>query len=447
MSIKSLIKSFTPAFALSAYHLSLAFLAALWYRFPSESMIVVGVTGTKGKSSTIFMLSRVLEEAGVKVAVSSSLMFKIKENEWLNPYHMTMSGRFKLQQFLYQAKQAGCTHAIIETTSEGIRQHRHCFINFDVAVFTNLSPEHIEAHGGFENYKRAKGQLFAALASSGKKTIAGRPVEKISVLNFDDENVDYYFNFHADKKYGFSTDGKRAAAKEKGALCFSASELKSAADGTSFNLEGENFTMPLLGDFNIYNAVCAAVTAKSLGVDFSAARSALRKIEEIAGRMKFINSGQKFTAVIDLAHTPSSFEAVFKAAGLIKKPHGRIIAVFGSAGGGRDKWKRPEMGKIAARYADYIILTNEDPYDENPAVICGAIEEGVKAANFVGVLETIYDRKKAIARAVNVARWNDLVLFLGKGTEQTMVVGEESIPWDEQAEVLVTIKDMLYDRK
>jgi len=163
--------------------------------------------------------------------------------------------------------------------------------------------------------------------------------------------------------------------------------------------------------------------------------------------MKFINSGQKFTAVIDLAHTPSSFEAVFKAAGLIKKPHGRIIAVFGSAGGGRDKWKRPEMGKIAARYADYIILTNEDPYDENPAVICSSIEEGVRAGNFVGVLETIYDRKKAIARAVNIARWNDLVLFLGKGTEQTMVIGEESIPWDEQAEVLVTIKDMLYDRK
>ena len=447
MFLKSLIKSITPAFALSAYHLSLAFMAALWYRFPSESIIVVGVTGTKGKSSTIFMLSRVLEEAGVKVAVSSSLMFKIKENEWLNPYHMTMSGRFKLQQFLYQAKQAGCTHAIIETTSEGIKQFRHKFINFDVAVFTNLSPEHIEAHGGFENYKRAKGQLFAALASSGKKSIGGRAVEKISVLNFDDENVDYYFNFHADKKYGFSADGKCAAAKEKGAACFSADDLKSAADGIGFNLEGESFTMPLLGDFNIRNSVCAAVTAKSLGVDFPVARPALRKIEEIAGRMKFINSGQKFTAIIDLAHTPSSFEAVFKAAQTIKKPHGRIIAVFGSAGGGRDKWKRPEMGKIAARYADYIILTNEDPYDENPAVICGSIEEGVKVADFAGVLETIYDRRRAIERAVNIARWNDLVLFLGKGTEQTMVVGEESIPWDEQAEVLISIKNMLYDRK
>src|SRR3989304_7897182 len=239
MSIKSLIKSFTPAFALSAYHLSLAFLAALWYRFPAECMIVVGGTGPKGKPSPIFMLSRVLEEAGVKVAVSSSLMFKIKENEWLNPYHMTMSGRFKLQQFLYQAKQAGCTHAIIETTSEGIKQFRHKFINFDVAVFTNLSPEHIEAHGGFENYKRAKGQLFATLASSGKKSIGGRAVEKISVLNFDDENVDYYFNFHADKKYGFSAEGKCAAAKEKGAVCFSAGDLKRDAAGISFNLGNE----------------------------------------------------------------------------------------------------------------------------------------------------------------------------------------------------------------
>src|SRR3990170_7233019 len=249
MAIKKIIRTITPESFISAYHCSLAFLAALWYRFPSESMVVIGITGTKGKSSTIFMLAKILEGAGLKVGVSSSIMFKINENEWLNPYHMTMAGRFRLQQFLYQAKTAGCTHVLIETTSEGIKQHRHRFINFDVAVFTNLSPEHIEAHGGFENYKRAKGQLFAALASSGKKSIGGRAVEKISVLNFDDENVDYYFGFHADKKYGFSADGKCAAAKEKGAVCFGAGDLKSDAAGTGFNLEGESFTMSLLGDF------------------------------------------------------------------------------------------------------------------------------------------------------------------------------------------------------
>lgn len=448
MSLKSLIKSITPAFALSAYHLSLAFLAALWYRFPSEAMVVIGVTGTKGKSSATLMLSRILEEAGVKVAVSSSLMFKINENEWLNPFHMTMAGRFKLQRFLYQAKAAGCQYAIIETTSEGIRQYRHKFINFDVAIFTNLSPEHIEAHGGFENYKKAKGQLFAVLAKSKKKNIGGKIIEKISVINLDDENSEYYKNFHADKKYGFSAKGAcPLPAGKENIIYFNAHDLKSDTSGIQFTVDGTVFTMPILGEFNIQNALCAAVAAKSLGVDFSVSRSALKKIEEIAGRMKFVNIGQKFTAIIDLAHTPSSFSAVFQAARMLKKNNGRIIAVFGSAGGGRDKWKRPELGKIAARCADYIILTNEDPYGENPGAICAAIEDGVKAAGFVGTLETIYDRRRAIERVVNIARWNDLVLFLGKGTEQTMVLNDETIPWDEQAEIVVAIKNMLYDRK
>lgn len=448
MSPKSLIKSITPAFALSAYHLSLAFLAAFWYRFPSEAMMVIGVTGTKGKSSATLMLSRILEEAGLKVAVSSSLMFKINENEWLNPFHMTMAGRFKLQEFLYNAKRAGCRYAIIETTSEGIKQHRHRFINFDVAIFTNLSPEHIEAHGGFENYKKAKGRLFAALEKSRKKNIGGKAIDKISVLNLDDENAGYYKNFHADKKYGFSAKGACLPPSEKeNIICFNAHDLKSDTSGIQFTVDDTIFTMPVLGEFNIQNALCAAVAAKSLGVDFSVSRVALKKIEEIAGRMKFVNIGQKFTAVIDLAHTPSSFSVVFEAARMLKKNNGRIISVFGSAGGGRDKWKRPELGKIAARFSDYIILTNEDPYDENPGAICTAIEDGVKAAGFAGTLETVYDRRRAINRAVNIARWNDLVLFLGKGTEQTMVLNDESIPWDEQAEVVVAIKNMLYDRK
>lgn len=445
--VKSLVKSITPDFALSLYHLSLAFLAALWYDFPSESMVVIGVTGTKGKSSATLMLSRILEEAGVKVAVSSSLMFKINENEWLNPYHMTMSGRFKLQQFLYQAKIAGCQYAIIETTSEGIKQYRHKFINFDVAVFTNLTPEHIEAHGGFENYKKAKGKLFAVLGKSKKKNIGGKLIEKISVFNLDDENAEYFKGFPADKKYGFSVKEACASSKNEGVICFNAPELKSDPSGIQFTVDRTVFDMPLIGEFNIYNALCATVAAKSLGVDFSVSRSALKKINEIAGRMNFVNMGQKFTAIIDLAHTPSSFSAVFQSATMLKKPNGRIIAVFGSAGGGRDKWKRPELGKIAARFSDYIILTNEDPYDENPNAICGVIESGVKAANFAGTMETIYDRRKAIERAVNIARWNDIVLFLGKGTEQTMVIKRESIPWDEQAEVVVAIKNMLYDRK
>lgn len=447
MTIKNFVRQLTPDFIISCYHLLLAFLAALWHGFPSRSMVIIGVTGTKGKSSVVFMLAKILDEAGIAAAASSSLTFKIKENEWLNPYHMTMVGRFGLQKFLYQAKSAGCTHVIIETTSEGIVQHRHRFIDFDVAVFTNLSPEHIEAHGGFEKYKQAKGKLFAALSRSPRKTIAGKQVEKIALYNADDENAGYFAGFIADKKYAFSLRDGCGRGEDERAVCVRADAPRADSSGISFVVCGVLFSSRLLGEFNIYNALAAAATAYSIGVDFKTASAAFKKIEEIPGRMKFVREGQKFTAVIDLAHTPSSFSAVFKTAADLKQPQGRIIAVFGSAGGGRDKWKRPELGAIAARHADCIILTSEDPYNEDPLAICAAISDGVARAGFRGTLEIIQDRRSAIRAAVNMARWNDIVLFLGKGTEQTIVAGDESFPWDEESVIIEEIKNMRYDRK
>ena len=436
-----------PGFLLSAYHLSLAYCAALWYWFPSESMVVIGVTGTKGKSSVVFMLAKILEEAGIKVAVSSSLMFKINENEWLNPYHMTMAGRFKLQQFLYQAKNARCTHVIIETTSEGIKQHRHRFIHFDVAVFTNLTPEHIEAHGGFENYKKAKGKLFEVLARTKKKTINGSVIKKTAVVNTDNEHGHYFLQFSADTTYGFSVQGTCVLPPSANHACVSASAVVVSPEGVSFDVENTKFRTHLLGQFNVENALCAAVTAKSLGVDLSVAASALAKIEEIPGRMKFIREGQKFTAIIDFAHTPSSFEGVFAVMRQLKDPHGRIIVVFGSAGGGRDKWKRPELGKIAARAADHIILTADDPYEEDVDVICAEIQKGIDGEIFKGKVEVISNRRETITTALHMARWNDIVLFLGKGTEQTLMIGTESVSWNEESIVIEEIRNMLYDRK
>ncbi len=447
MTIKNFIKQLAPDFLISAYHLCLAFCAALWYSFPSESMVVIGVTGTKGKSSTIFMLAKILEEAGIKVAVSSSLMFKIKENEWLNPYHMTMAGRFKLQEFLYQAKQAGCTHVIIETTSEGIKQFRHKFINFDAAVFTNLSLEHIEAHGGFDNYKRAKGKLFKTLAGGPKKKINGVQIPTMSVLNVDDPHAEYFMQFRADKKYGFGLKGTCAWPAGEQNACIFASLAVSDATGITFTVDSVVMRLPLLGMVNIYNALCAVVVAQGLGVSLAVAQEALAKIIEIPGRMKFVESGQKFTAIIDLAHTPSSFEAVFETARTIRKENGRIIAVFGAAGGGRDIWKRPELGKIAANNADCIILTDEDPYDEDPRGILEQIRGGIMDAKFKGTVEIVQDRTLAIRHAVNLARWNDIVLFLGKGTEQTMIFRDKTIPWHEDEIVAVEIRNMIYDRK
>ncbi|OGD24099.1 hypothetical protein A2Z10_03615 [Candidatus Azambacteria bacterium RBG_16_47_10] len=446
MAIKKIIRTITPESFISAYHCSLAFLAALWYRFPSESMVVIGITGTKGKSSTIFMLAKILEGAGLKVGVSSSIMFKINENEWLNPYHMTMAGRFRLQQFLYQAKTAGCTHVLIETTSEGIKQHRHRFINFDVAVFTNLSPEHIEAHGGFENYKRAKGKLFEALSRTKQKTLNGKKIEKIAVVNTDNEHAAYFMEFHADKTYGFGIRGMCALPAEGRHVCAEASGVVASADGVSFTLEKVPFRLRVLGEFNAVNAVCASVTAYSIGIPYAAARTALEKIEEIPGRMKFIKEGQKFIAIIDFAHTPGSFEQVFAAVRTLKDPKGRIIAVFGSAGGGRDVWKRPELGAIAAKNADIIFLTADDPYQESVEAICDDIKKGITALPFRGKLEVIPDRRMAIKAAMEAARWNDIVLFIGKGTEQTIAIGDEKLPWNEEEIVIQELRNMLYDR-
>lgn len=446
MFFKSVIKKITPDFALSIYHLSWSFLAALWYGFPSESMIVIGVTGTKGKSSTVFMIARILEEAGLDVAVSSSLIYKIKKNEWLNPYHMTMVGRFRLQQFLAEAKKSGCKYAIIETTSEGIRQSRHRFINFDIALFTNLSPEHIESHGSFENYKIAKGKIFEALSASSRKTIDGKKIEKGIIVNADDENTEYFLKFKADKKYAFGTQ-KVCPVKGKEDRCFISSEFYIEASGASFVLEGEKISLQLLGEFNIYNALAAISCANILGVDIRKAKSALEKIDEVPGRLEFVRVGQEFNAIIDLAHTPSSYEALFKAVNLIKNPKGRIISVFGSAGGGRDKWKRPELGKIAAKNSDYIILTNEDPYDENPESILEDIKKGIDDIGFNGKCEMILDRNMAIKFAIEEARWSDTILFLGKGTEQTMIIGKEEYPWNEEELVMSEIKNLLYDRR
>ncbi|MEK7452722.1 MAG: UDP-N-acetylmuramyl-tripeptide synthetase [Patescibacteria group bacterium] len=443
--MKSLLKKILPKKMVIFYHLLWAFFSALFFGFPSKDMIVIGVTGTKGKSTTVYMLAKILEEAGLGVAVSSSLIFKIKEKEWINPYHMTMIGRYRMQKFLYDAKKVGCKYVIVEVTSEGIVQSRHKFIDFDIAVFTNLSEEHLETHGGFKNYRAEKGKLFNSLMSLEHKNIDGKDIKKGIVVNADDKNASYFLSFGAEEKYAFSFKGECVGIKLEISECIAPKNFKISTEGSTFVLNKNNFELSLLGEFNAYNALCAVSCAKMLGVDFDIAKKAIAKIKEIPGRMKFINVGQKFIAIVDLAHTPSSYEAVFKTVNGIKKEGGKIIAVFGSAGGGRDKWKRPELGRIAAENSDHIILTNEDPYKENQTEIIENIKKGIDNSKFSGKLDIIYDRKEAILKAVLSATDSDILLFLGKGTEKTMVIGKNSISWDEEGEVLNAIK--IYEKK
>jgi len=396
------------------YHLSLGLLAVFLYRFPSRKLKVIGITGTKGKSTTLYLAGKTLEEAGFKVGWISSLSIKIADKEWLNPYHLTMPGRMFIQKTLKEMVKVGCEYALIEVTSEGIKQHRHNFIDFDTAVFTNLAPEHLEAHGGFENYKKAKGKLFKALKKNGK-----------SIINLDDNNVDYFSQFKAKEKIGFSI--RTESKKLKVDKIILGADCKIEKTGISFIVKDTRFNLKLLGIFNIYNALSAISIGLLEKISLNEIKLALESIKVIPGRMEEISQNQNFRVFVDLAHTPDSFEQVFKLAKKLSR--GRIISVFGSAGGGRDKWKRPELGKIASRYSDYIILTNEDPYSEDPVSIVDSIKQGIgDSVNF----EKIMDRRQAINKALSLAKEKDIVLILGKGTEATMVVGSNSIPWDDR---------------
>jgi len=390
--VKELLKKVLPSFIFNWYHFSLAFLGALIYGFPSRKLNVIGVTGTKGKTTTVEMIKEIFEEAEKKTASISSIRFTIGQKEWRNRLKMTMPGRFKLQRFLNQAVKAGCQYAVFEVTSEGIMEHRHRFIDFNSALFTNLSPEHIERHGGFKNYKKAKGKLF-------------KKCKKIHIINKDDKNSSYFLNFPAERK-----------------ITFSIKEAEILGE-TRFKFKGEIFDLELKGYFNISNALAALVVAESQGIDLKTSKKALEKIKVIPGRMEFVIK-KPFKVLVDYAHTPGSLEKVYKSL-----KGGNLICVLGSCGGGRDKWRRPKLGEIAQKYCREIILTNEDPYDENPEKIIAEIKEGINTKN----VRKILDRRKAIREALEKADRGDIVVITGKGSELWMCIAHGGkIAWDDR---------------
>ena len=270
----STIRKSIPPWALSAYHWCLASLATLVYGFPSEQLTVIGVTGTDGKTTTCNLLAKILEQAGHKVGMSTTINFKIGAKEWPNTTKQGMQGRFKLQKFLRQMVRAKCVYAIIETTSEGIKQHRQVGINYDVAVFTNLTPEHIESHGSFEKYKKAKGKLFKSVAGSAK---IGR--DKFSIINGDDAALDYFLSFRVDNDLVYTLD--KPAGKGKQQLW--ATDIRLTPDGTTFLLQTSlddirkniEIRTPLVGRFNVYNALAAIAAAYTQKIDLKTIAAAL----------------------------------------------------------------------------------------------------------------------------------------------------------------------------
>ncbi|MBI2356031.1 MAG: UDP-N-acetylmuramyl-tripeptide synthetase [Candidatus Doudnabacteria bacterium] len=422
MWLKNIAKKIVGKKLVSIYHFHLARLAALVYGFPSRKLIVVGVTGTNGKSTTANLLAKILEEAGNKVAVTSTINFKIGEKDKLNDQKMTMPGRFFLQRFLRQAVQAGCQYAIIETSSEGVAQHRHIGIHYDALVFTNLTPEHLEAHGGFENYKAAKLTLFEYLEKLPYKMLNGQQVEKVIVANADDPYFPEFVNFKVDRIVSF---GKNSSAQVQG------SNLTIEPKGISFEVDNLSFRLQLKGQFDFYNALVAIAAAEAFGVGLDTCKKALEKIPNVPGRMEVIQS-QPFTIVVDYAYEPEEMRQVYETISRWKPD--RVIQVLGPSGGGRDKARISILGEMAGKFAAVVFITTDDPYDDDPAVIGRQMFEGAsksgKQANMNLFLEL--DRREAIALALKRAQPGDLVLITGKGSDQKMAVKGGYVPWDDR---------------
>ncbi len=393
------------------YHYGLALMADLWYKHPSKEITLIGVTGTKGKSSVTEILTRILEAEGNKVASLSTIQFKIGDEVERNLFKMTLPGRFFVQKFLRKAVTAGCTYAIIEITSEGAKQYRHSFLELDTLIFTNLTPEHIESHGSFKKYKEAKLSIAHRVQVSKK-----RP--RYIVANIDDEHGQDFLNFKVENQLPYSLKNLSLYSLHK--------------DSVSLVFGDVTIRVPLIGLFNVYNILAAITLARAYNISFLTIDKALRDIPPISGRVEQFStpkdSSKQVTAVVDYAHTPDSLEKLYQAF-----PDTHKVCVLGNTGGGRDSWKRPEMGAIADKYCDYIILTNEDPYDENPHTI---VEQMTKGIQDKSKLEIVMDRRQAIACALEKSIDNGYVLISGKGTDPYIMGPKGSkLPWSD-AEVV-----------
>jgi len=385
-----------------AYHITLAFIANIVYRSPSKKIKVVAVTGTKGKTSVTEIINAILEEAKYKTAVSNTIRFKVDDKSKDNLYKMSMPGRFFTQRFLRQAVNAKCDYVVLEVTSQGAALNRHRFICFDALVFTNIAPEHIESHGSFENYIKAKLDIAHAVAKSSKKPT-------IIVANSDDKESRRFLAHTFAQKWPYEL-----ADAEPYVL------LKEGFDMTA---HGTKIHSNLSGVFNIMNEVAAITFAQTQNIPMATCKKAIEKFTGIRGRVEKIDEGQDFDVIVDYAHTPDSlqkFYDVFRGT--------RRICVLGNTGGGRDTWKRDEVAKIAESECDEIILTNEDPYDDDPQKIVDDMAKAITKKK----PHVIMDRREAIKKAISLAKSGDSVLITGKGTDPyIMGPNNTKIPWSD----------------
>jgi UDP-N-acetylmuramoyl-L-alanyl-D-glutamate--2,6-diaminopimelate ligase len=415
------IEKSVPVAVVPDTRLALADLAAEFFDHPTRRLKLVGVTGTDGKTTTVQLISDVLESAGERTGFSTTVDFKLPGHVWPNDTRQSTQEAVEVQEFFAELLVAGGTWGVLEATSHALALQKLRGCEIDIAVFTNLSAEHLDYHGTLQKYLEAKSELFAMLPRSADKGIA-----KTAVLNADDPKWRYL----ADRAEGarIMTYGIDAHADVQGTI------VSSDAAGSRVRIAAQQgsteFTLPLVGRFNVHNALAAAAAGLAAGATLQHAREALTRARAVRGRMERVELGQPFSVIVDYAHTPESLDKVL---GLLRPlTKGKLIAVFGSAGE-RDRAKRPALAEVAAKHADLFVITQEDPRLEEPTKILDEIEAGAIGAGKRRGTDylVIDDRRKAVSEAIKRASPEDTVLLAGKGHEGSIIVGEEKRPYDE----------------
>ncbi len=398
-------------------------LACAFYGNPSKHLCTIGITGTDGKTTTSNLIYTLFEQAGFASGLMTTANFKLLGQEWEHPTRQSTQEALEIQEFLRRLLDQGGTHAVVEATSHGLELQKVRGTLFDVGVVTNITHEHLDFHKTIDAYRRAKARLFEMLDPDQTKEIARHPV---AILNRDDSSYEILKPYCRVPILDYGIDTPAAVR---------AVDLEFLPQYTRFRviLPDAEYLIetPLIGRFNVSNCLAAIATAYSQGIAIESIARTLADIKGVAGRMERIDEGQPFTVVVDYAHTPDSLEKVLQT--LRPMTSGKLIAVFGSAGE-RDTQKRPVMGRIAAQKADFFVITDEDPRDEDREKILREIAVGAEA---VGKIEgqdflSIADRQKAIAAAFANAQAGDTVLLAGKGHEQSIIVGTQKLPWDDR---------------
>lgn len=414
------------------WHRAKALLAAVRYGLPAQSLQIIGITGTDGKTTTVGMVAHALTAAGVRCGALSTAFFRIGHDVTFNATQKTSPSPFLVQKFLRRCVKAGCTHVVLECSSHGLAQGRVAATWPTIAAITNISPEHLDYHGTIERYIADKSLLFRMLRTNGT-----------AVLNANDRSFETFRTVPATQRIAFGT-GNRTEGIDRAVWC---TDVETHPEGLRAMLHWDDgmtkqsapMSLRLHGKFNIDNACCAIACLWPLGRTPSAAAATLADFGGIPGRMEAIDEGQPFQVYVDFTVTPASYMATLTTLQASLEPGARLLVLTGSCGD-RMREKRPEVGKICAQLADIVVVTNEDPYTEDPERIIDDVLAGAKGEP--AQTHRIVDRLEAIGFLLKQAKAKDIVLFAGKGSDTTMWLKHGKVPWNERAIVRSLLKEM-----